>query len=70
MPRVKEKRDMAEETEEVIAARPPARASGGNNMNVVFVELGENVAKRFLQKIREHVEPAAVRHAHANFLNT
>ena len=38
--------------------------------NVVFVELGENVAKRFLQKIREHVEPAAVRHAHANFLHT
>src|SRR6266404_5016439 len=37
--------------------------------NVVLAELGENDAERFFQEICEHVEPAAVRHAHANFFN-
>src|SRR5213592_4270996 len=38
--------------------------------NVILAELSENNTERFLQKIREHVQPPTVRHAHANFLNT
>src|SRR5207237_10808991 len=37
--------------------------------NVILTELGKDDAERFLQKIREHVEPAAMRHTHANFLD-
>ena len=37
--------------------------------NVVLGELSENDGERFAQKIREHVQPAAMRHAHANFLD-
>ena len=44
--------------------------AGDELRNVILAELGENNAERFLQKIREHVQPPTVRHAHANFLNT
>ena len=37
--------------------------------NVVCAELGEDHLERFLEEIREHIEPAAMRHPHANFLD-
>src|SRR5213595_2121864 len=37
--------------------------------NVIFAELGEDDAERFFQKVREDVEPAPVRHAHADFFD-
>ena len=37
--------------------------------NIVLAEFGEDYLERFLEEIREHVESAAVRHAHANFLD-
>src|SRR5690348_107170 len=36
--------------------------------NVILAELCEDDLERFAQKIREHIEPAAMRHAHANLL--
>ena len=37
--------------------------------DVVGAEFGEDHAKRFLHEVRQHVEPAAMRHAHADFLH-
>ena len=37
--------------------------------NVILAKLGEDDLERFPQKIRKHIEPAAMRHAHANLLN-
>ena len=37
--------------------------------NVICGKLREDNLKRFLEEIREHVEPAAMRHAHADFLD-
>ena len=37
--------------------------------DVVGAEFGEDHLERFLEEIRQHIEPAAVRHAHANFLD-
>ena len=37
--------------------------------NVVRAELGEDHLERFLEKIRQHIEPAAMRHAHADFFD-
>src|SRR5262249_32764046 len=37
--------------------------------NVVFAELGEDDAQRFFQKICEDIEPATMRHAHADLLD-
>ena len=37
--------------------------------NVVLAKLGEDDLERFPQKIRQHIEPAAMRHAHANLLD-
>ena len=34
--------------------------------DIIFAEFGEDDIERFFQKIREHIETAAVRHAHAN----
>src|SRR5947208_15407315 len=43
--------------------------AGDRFRDVVLAEFGENDPERFFQKIREHVEPAAVRHPHANLFN-
>src|SRR5438270_13835653 len=43
--------------------------AGDGFWNVIFVKLGEDDAKRFLKKIREHVEAATVRHSHADLLH-
>src|SRR5205807_9894461 len=37
--------------------------------NIVLTELGKDDAERFFQKVREHIETAAMRHAHANLLH-
>src|SRR5437588_12554773 len=37
--------------------------------NVVLAELGEDDAERFFQKVREHIQAAAMRHSHADFLH-
>ena len=37
--------------------------------NVVGRKFREDDLERFLQEIREHVEPAAMRHSHADFLD-
>src|SRR4030095_16031149 len=37
--------------------------------NVILTKLGENDFERFAQKIREHIEPSAMRHPHANLLD-
>ncbi len=38
--------------------------------NVVGAELGEDDLERFAEKIRQHVEPSAVRHPHADLLDS
>src|SRR5690242_12692685 len=38
--------------------------------NVILAEFCENDLERFAQKIRKHVKPPAMRHTHANLLNT
>src|ERR1051326_9503659 len=43
--------------------------TGHEFRNVVFAELGEDDAQRFLQKVRQNIEPPTMRHAHANFFN-
>ena len=43
--------------------------AGDRFRNVVLTEFGEDHAERFFQKVREHVEAAAMRHAHADFFN-
>src|SRR4029077_6606364 len=37
--------------------------------NVILAKLGEDDFERFAQKIRKHIEPPAMRHAHANLLD-
>ena len=37
--------------------------------NVILGELGKDDLERFAQKIRQHIEPAAMRHAHVNFFD-
>ena len=37
--------------------------------DVVGAEFGENYLERFFEEIRQHIEPAAVRHSHANLLD-
>ena len=37
--------------------------------NVILGELGKDDLERFAQEIRQHIEPAAMRHAHANFFD-
>ena len=37
--------------------------------NVVLAKLSENYLQGFAQKIRQHIEPAAMRHTHANFFD-
>ena len=37
--------------------------------NVILAELGKDNLERFAQKICEHIEAPAMRHAHANFLD-
>src|SRR4029077_5751776 len=38
--------------------------------NVIVAEFGKDDAERFLQKISQNVEPAAMGHAHANFFDS
>ena len=37
--------------------------------NVILGEFREDNVKRLLQKVRQHIETAAVRHSHANLFN-
>src|SRR6185437_6444592 len=37
--------------------------------NIIFDKLSEDDLERFAQKICENIEPAAMRHSHANFLD-
>src|SRR5262249_41811188 len=37
--------------------------------NVILAKLGEDDLERFPQEIRKDIEPSAMRHAHANFLD-
>ena len=37
--------------------------------NVILAKLGEDNFERFSQKIREHIEPPAMRHAHADLFD-
>src|ERR1051326_526771 len=43
--------------------------AGHQLRHVILPELGEDDLERFAQKIRKHIEPAAMRHTHANFVN-
>ena len=43
--------------------------AGHQFRNVILAEFGKDDLEGFAQKIRQHIEPAAMRHAHADFLD-
>ena len=43
--------------------------AGDKSRDVIFSELGENDVERFPEEIRQHIEPATMGHAHADFLD-
>src|SRR2546423_11981916 len=43
--------------------------AGDKSWDVILIKLGEDYVERFPQEIGQDIEPAAMRHTHANFLH-